>query len=375
MTGEKKILYILAEVSDFWSSRLPLALAVQDKGYTVYVAAPGASLDDKMTSYGFQGIDLPPAPRGFSLAAVVKTLLTIRSILKRETPNIAHIFTLKYSFFAGLAALGLRNSKIIFTIAGLGYLFSGEGTKSKILLFLITPFLKFSLRGRRKFLIFQNPDDMRVMIDNNFVLPEVSTLIRGSGVDLEKFSPNNNTQEQPPLVLMPTRLVRDKGLSVFIEMAQILTARGVEAQFQIAGGVTDHNPLAISKDEMERMVAHTPVEWIGKVPDMPALYARASLIVYPSWYGEGIPRVLLEAAAMGKPCVTTDHPGCREAVSHNDNGLLVPVKNAQATAEAVEKLLKNPSLREAMGKRGRQKAETEFDVHLIVRETLALYKL
>jgi glycosyltransferase involved in cell wall biosynthesis len=141
----------------------------------------------------------------------------------------------------------------------------------------------------------------------------------------------------------------------------------------VAGGITEHNPLAITKTEMERMVAGTPVEWIGRVDDMPGLYARATLIVYPSWYREGIPRVLLEAAACGKAIVTTDHPGCREAVIHNETGLLVPVKNAEATADAVEAILKNPDLRKKMESAGRALAEREFGIDKVVAQTMKIY--
>jgi glycosyltransferase involved in cell wall biosynthesis len=177
-----------------------------------------------------------------------------------------------------------------------------------------------------------------------------------------------------PVVLLPTRLIREKGVIVFIEAARILKARGVNAKFQIAGGMEGHNPNKISKEEMETLTADGATEWLGRVTDMPALYASAALIAYPSYYREGVPKVLLESAAMGKAIITTDHPGCREAVADNDNGLLVPVKDAQATADAIETLLKDPVRRKEMGARSRERAEKEFDVRLIVDQTLKVYE-
>ncbi|MGB4107681.1 MAG: glycosyltransferase family 4 protein [Alphaproteobacteria bacterium] len=372
----QKILYVLAETGDFWSSRLPLALAAQARGCEIHLAAPGASSDSKLKAQGFTGHDLPLMQNGFSPLSALKTIFALRKILQDLNPDLVHTITLKYSLLTGIAMRGMRGLKTVYTIAGLGYLFSGHDLKSKIMLCLAAPFLKHVLRNPDAVVTFQNSDDMNILVRKNFVAEENCVLIPGSGVDIEKFSPRAGTDNSlPPLVLMPTRLVRDKGVSVFIEMAKILEKRQIPARFQVAGGVTDHNPLAISKEEMQRMVAGTPVEWIGRVDDMPALYAQAALIAYPSWYREGIPRVLLEAAAMGKACVTTDHPGCREAVAHNENGLLVPVKDAEATADAVEKILTDSALQKKMEISARARAEREFATAHIVEKTIKIYRL
>ena len=367
-----KLLYILAETNDFWSSRLPLALAAKEKGCEIHLAAPGAADDLVLREFGFHGHDLPPARNGFSIFAAIKSIFSIKKLLRKLKPDIAHTFTLKYSLLTGLASCCSKNTRHVFTIAGLGYLFSASGIKSKILLCIASPFLKYALR-KAETVTFQNSDDMQILTSQNFVRSENAVLIRGSGVDLQKFSPRGDAESNPPLVLLPTRLIHNKGISVFIAMAEILKQRQIPARFQVAGGVTEHNPLAITKLEMERMVAGSAVEWIGRVDDMPALYAQATLIVYPSWYREGIPRVLLEAAACGKAIVTTDHPGCRDAVIHNETGFLVPVKNAEETANAVEVILKNPALRKEMESAGRALAEREFGIDKVVTQTMKVY--
>ncbi len=373
-----KLLYIINHMDWFWSHRLPLAIGAKDNGWNVLVAARGANQDSKLAKNGFTGIELPASSKGFMPLAVLKTILAIRQIIKTEKPDLLHAITLKYCFFSGLAALG-TDTKIVHTIAGLGYLFSGENAKPRILRAIIGPFLKLALKGVNTQLIFQNPDDMALLLACKFARKEQCHLIRGSGVDTTEFTPAPDPaitdKEATPIIVMPTRLVHDKGVAIFVEAARILKKRGIDAKFQIAGGITEYNPLAITKKQMEDMVADGAAEWLDKVADMPALFKSATLIVYPSYYREGIPKVLLEAAAMGKAIITTDHPGCREAVNDTVNGLLTPIKDAKSTANTVEKLLKDQKLRIKMGKESRKRAENEFDVRIIVKETLKLYKI
>ena len=214
-----------------------------------------------------------------------------------------------------------------------------------------------------------------MLIDKNITTVDSSHLVKGSGVYLDRFDATEVTeQENEPLVLMPTRLVHEKGIAIFVRAARILKNKGVNARFEIAGGLTRDNPRAITQEEMETMTKGGAVKWLGRINNMPGKLKESALVVYPSYYGEGIPRVLLESCAAGRPVITTDHPGCREAVEHGKNGLLVPVKNPQATAEAIEILLNDIPRCKEMGKRARKKAEKEFNIHEIVRQTLEIYK-
>lgn len=368
------LLYVINHIDWFWSHRLPLARGAQKAGWDVSVAVPHATQDPNLGKEGFIGLDLPAPDQGFAPVAVLKTIIALRKMIKDQKPDLVHAITLKYAFITGLAALGLK-TRLVHTIAGLGYLFSGEGVKPKILRLLVGPFLKLALRRTGTQLIFQNPDDQRIMIERGFAAPAQAHLIRGSGVDTDDFAPRPLPEEDlPPLVVMPTRLVHDKGVAVFVEAARQLKQQGVQARFQIAGGVTKNNPLAMTQAEIEAMVADGAAQWLGKVSDMPALLAQARIVAYPSYYREGIPKVLLEAAAMGKAIITTDHPGCREAVDAGENGLLVPVKDAQSLALAIKTLLDDPQLCAAMGEKSRQKALEEFDVRLIVEQTVKLYR-
>lgn len=351
----------------FWSHRLPLVLGARDSGYEVTVVAPGAA-SEGLSGYGLEGIDLPAS-------GLIATVLRLRSILNDAKPDILHAITLKYAFMTGLATLG-KNIRVVHTIAGLGYLFFGEGLKPKVLRTVLGPLLKAAVNTPRATLIFQNPDDREVMVRlRGFATPLRSVLIRGSGVDIAVFKATPEPDNSVPMVLMPSRLVREKGVEIFAQAARLLKSQGVSACFVIAGGIDHHNPNALREADLKALITDGAVEWVGKIADMPSLYAASTLIAYPSWYGEGIPKVLLEAASSGRAIVTTDHPGCREAVTHNDNGLLVPIKDALALARAIQLLLENPDMRRRMAARGRERAQQEFDVRRIVCETLAVYQL
>lgn len=368
--NNKKILYIINHMDWFWSHRLPLARGARDGGWSVIVAATGAGSDKNLAKHGFIGLDLP-VPSGS--AGIFNTMLGIHNTIRETQPDLIHVITLKYAFLAGLTARLHPRVKIVHTIAGLGYLFSGDGFKPALLRLVAGPFLKLALKSKNAQIIFQNPDDMKLMIARGFVHEDQCHLIRGSGVDTEKFVYVPEPHDIVPVVVMPTRLVHDKGVRIFAEAAHILESRSLHAVFQIAGGLDAHNPRAYSCREIENLTKDGIVKWLGKVDDMPALLAGANLVVYPSWYREGVPKVLLEAASAGRAIVTTDHPGCREAVANGDNGLLVPVKDANATADAIEKLLRSRELRAQMGARGRERALAEFDVNIIVHKTLAVY--
>lgn len=369
----RKLLYVINHMDWFWSHRLPLAQGARGEGWDVMVASTGAQHDEKLTLQGFQGYELPPFSDGLSALSVLKIIYAVHRLIQKEKPDLLHVITLKYAFMAGLAARLHKHIRIVHTIAGLGYLFAADNLKAKMLRIAVGPFLKLALKHPRAQIIFQNPDDQEIMVRRGFVRASQCHLIRGSGVDLENFCYRKEPESAEPIVLMPTRLLHDKGVGIFVDVARLLKNKGIRARFQIAGGVTTTNPMAISENEMKEMVADGAAEWLGKVDDMPGLLHEATIIVYPSYYREGVPKVLLEAASCGRPIITTDHPGCREAVVHEENGYLVPVRDAEQTARALEILLADKSKRETMGIASRKLAEDHFDVRLITRRTLSVY--
>ena len=362
MAVSKKILYIINHVDWFWSHRLPLAAAARKDGWDVHIAVPGGPRDARFKDYDFQVHDLEG--RAFAMMG------SIRSVVRAVKPDLVHAITIKMAFLTGLAA-GRRTHRI-FTIAGLGFLFSSSGIKPRLLRAVVKPFLKQALQGAA--IIVQNPDDARTLVQAGLITDQDVRLIRGSGVDIKRFAPIKDLEASPPVVLMPTRLIREKGVAIFAQAAQILKAsfksKGLDVRCVIAGGLDDTNPHAITARDMQGLTADGALEWAGKIDDMARALNECALVAYPSWYGEGIPKVLLEAAACGKAIITTDHTGCREVVEHGVNGYLVPVQDAQALADAIEVILSNPDLRDGMGRKSRARAEREFNVDLIVRQTL-----
>lgn len=369
----KKILYLF-DAGD-WQSRMAVAHGARDKGMEVIIGLINGDEADADKAPEFKIIPLKKSGNSIGILSSLQMVKDINTLIKQEQPDIIHAVTLKYGFMSGIAAWSFKKIRKIHTLAGLGYLFRSDEPKSKLLQAALRPFLTCVLRRKNTLLIFQNPDDLDLMIRGRYALTENSVLIRGSGVYLDHFTPDPYLDNGDiPVVLMPTRLVHEKGVAIFIEAARILAQRGVKARFEIAGGETKHNPKAISRAEMEEMVKDGIVTWLGRVNDLPQRLAKADLIVYPSYYGEGIPRVLLESCAAGCAIITTDHPGCREAVTHGVNGLLVPVRDVDATAEAMHDLLSHSEKRADMAKHSRIKAEKEFDIHSIVAQTIALYE-
>jgi len=371
----KKLLFIVNHMDCFWTRRFPIAKqAITPKeGWDVSVCASGADDDQELTEYAFEGIGLPEPSRKHVIISNLYIMFVMLRVIHTKKPDLIHAMTLKYAFMTGLVCLFVPRVKVVHTIAGLGYLFSGDGFKPKLLRFLIGPFLKLALHNKRSFLTFQNPDDMRVMIEGGYVRADHSTLIKGSGIDLDEYAFTPEPKNERPLIVMPTRLIHEKGIAVFIEACNILSTRGVEADFQIAGGGAPYNPREISTEHMYEMLEGSAVKWLGHVSDIVGLYRLSNLVVYPSYYGEGVPKVLLEAAATGRAIITTDHTGCREAIIDAKTGILVPIRDANATADAMATLIQSATLRAAMGKAARDFAAEEFDVHSVVERTLRVY--
>ena len=371
----RKILYIINHIDWFWSHRYALAKDVQQTGCKVFVATSNARRDSSLSREGFIPLDLPEYGAGASPVSMFRTILQIRKHIRKVQPDLVHGITIKYAFMTGLATLFQNvNTKKLFTIAGLGYVFSGSTIKSELLRLSIMPFMKLAFFRKNTKLIFQNSDDQKIFNKAGLCRMEDSNLIPGSGVSIRKFVFSHEPETMEPVVFMPTRLVREKGVAVFAEAAKIVSDKGYKARFILGGGLDKYNPNALSETEMNKILSDTPVTWRGKIKDMPRMFRRANMIVYPSYYKEGVPKVLLEAAASGRAIITTDHPGCRDVVENGKNGLLVPVKDAQATANAIIDLLKAPEMRKVMGRHSREKAVSEFDVHLINQKTLKIYE-
>jgi glycosyltransferase involved in cell wall biosynthesis len=368
-----KILFVVAEDWYFWSHRRPIASAALQNSYDVFVATRVGDCGEKIIEAGFRLIPLRLDRSSYSLFHELRTVSELRSIYRREKPDIIHHIALKPILYGSIAALGNRRIQVINAFAGLGYLVSSPSFKARMLKRVLWKMFRFLLNRPNSFLLLQNREDRDLLVAEVGVPPEKTTIIRGSGVDVNEFQA---IAEVPsvPIVLLSSRMLWIKGISDFVEAAKLLHSRGVRARFVLAGDTDPGSPGAIPREKLQEWQNAGRVEWWGHQQSMSRMLQQSAIVCLPSHGGEGVPKALIEAAASERAIVATDVPGCRDIVRHGTNGLLVPPKNPAALADAIATLLNDPSLRAAMGRRGREIAVNEFSEEKVIQQTLALYR-
>lgn len=373
MSQTPVFLMILNDLGWFWSHRLPLARAIKAGGWNLHLATAGATADPKLQEMDITPHDLPRHGHSLNPLSHLMIVWEIALIIRSIRPNLIHAITLRYAFYGGLAARMTRTYGIVFTIAGLGTLFTHNDLRSRVIRGLMLPVLRFAFARDDARIIFQNPDDRRAFLNLNIVREDQTSVVRGSGVDMGEFPFVPEPDDVPLRVLFPSRLLREKGIHDFVAAARMIKSRQIPARFQVAGDIYPGNPHSVSMDEIKAWEAEGVIEYLGIRRDMPKVMAETALVVLPSYYGEGVPKALLEAAATGRAIITCDMPGCREAVIHEKNGLLVPPRNPEALAKAIEGLLVNPKRRRALGMAGRAHVESDFTAEIVTQKTLSVY--
>ena len=372
---EEKVLLVANTGWYLYNFRLPLAKALQQRGATVVLVSPWDSYVEKLQEEGFWWIDLDLDRRSTNPFLELYCIFRLLLIYLVERPDVVHHFTIKCVLYGTFAAKLSGVKKIVNAITGLGYVFINKGWKARLLRAIIEPLYLLVLNAKGSRVIVQNEDDASLLVNRKLTSSNKLTLIRSSGVDLQRFTPVLREQNgQDITILLASRIVGDKGVYEYIEAARQLKHKGYSVRFQLAGSLYLGNPTAISREEVDAWVEEGLVEWIGHVDNIEAVMAEVDVVVLPSHGGEGVPKILIEAAAMAKPLVATDVPGCRDVVECGVTGFLVPVKDSARLASAIERLLDNPALRESMGAAGREKTAQEFDVRTVVNRTLDLYK-
>jgi glycosyltransferase involved in cell wall biosynthesis len=367
-----KLLFVIAEDWYFWSHRLPIARAAQRNGYEVMIATRVRTYGQKIRDEGFQLIPLRLSRESYSPLNEFPAIHQLRQIYRNEEPDLVHQVGLKPILYGSIAALGQRNLRVINAFGGLGYLGASSTIKARYLRLAIWGAYRFLLNRPNHHVLLQNHEDKRLLITRLKVSPEKIAVIRGSGVDLDIFRPAQEPNGTPT-VLLAARMLWNKGIEEFVEAAQLLRAKGVTARFAMVGDTDLGSPSAISRQQLLGWQCSGAVEWWGHQLDMPQVFRQANLVCLPSHGGEGVPKVLLEAAASGRAIVATDVPGCREIVRQDINGVLVSPRSPVTLAAAIEELLKDPGRRKRMGSCGREIAVSEFSQEAVVHQTLALY--
>jgi glycosyltransferase involved in cell wall biosynthesis len=368
----RRLLFVVNDTAIFASHRLPVAIAAGRAGYEVHLAALDSGALDVLRAHDIGFHQLRIDRTGLNPIADLRMALELGRIIRKVRPTLMHTVTIKPVIYGGILARLLGVPKLVSAITGLGQVFTDQRSMPPPVRALARALYRLALGHRNSCTIFQNPDDRAFMVGAKLVSIDRTALIRGSGVDMACFAPRPEPP-RPAVVVLPARLLWDKGIGEFVEAARILRDACVDACLALVGEPPPHNRASVPRETIEGWVREGLVEWWGHQTDMPEIYARSHIVCLPSYYGEGVPRALIEAAACGRPIVTADTPGCREVVRHGVNGLLVPPRAAAALAEALRELLLDPARCEAMGRRGRELAVAEFSVEHVVEATLKVY--
>jgi glycosyltransferase involved in cell wall biosynthesis len=366
-----KLLFLVAEDRFFWSHRLHIARTALLNGYEVIVATSVHSREKEIRDEGFRFIPLKFIRRSYSLLTEVRLIRQLRQLYKREEPDIVYHLGLKPILYGSIATMGRKNIRKINALAGLGYLAGSSTWKASIHRLPIWNAFRFFLSRPNQRVLVENQDDKQLLVTRLKVPVETIKIIRGSGVNLTRYRPVPEPVGTP-VVLLASRMLRIKGIGEFVEAAALLRSKGISARFVLAGDADISNFSYISHQQLLEWHDSGAVEWWGYQQEMTSVFRQANLVCLPSHGGEGIPTVLMEAAASGRAIVATDVPGCRDIVHQGVNGILVPPRDAHALSQAIEKLLKNPAMRLQMATRSREIAANEFCQDAVAQQTLAL---
>jgi len=363
-----------------YNFRLALLQSLRSNGYAVEVVAPRDSYTSALEQEGFRVHGWLVARRSINPLLELRAIMDLLRIYRREQPSLVHHFTIKACLYGTLAAKGARVYRVVNAVTGLGHVFLGRRKRTRLLRRALQPLYRAVFSARRATVVFQNADDQDRMVKLGITDAARAQLIRGSGVDIEHFNPASLPDVQPdgafqrPVqLLFPARLIIEKGVRELLTACHALWARGVELELLVAGGIDTGNRSSLTAAELAQLHANPRIRCLGHVDDMRALYASSDLVVLPSWR-EGLSRALIEAAAMERPIITTDVPGCRDVIDHGQCGLLVPPHNPDALGLAIELLIQQPELARAFGKAARARVVAEFQVDLVNERTLQQYR-
>jgi glycosyltransferase involved in cell wall biosynthesis len=372
----KKLVFVVNVDWFFLSHRLPIALAAQKQGFEVHIATHVTNRLPELVKYGFTVHQLKLERSSAGPMSALITLFDIWKVFKVVKPDLVHLVTIKPLLLGGIAARLASVPSVVAAVSGLGFVFVAQGTIAVVRRFIVEQLYRLALGHRNIKIIFQNNDD-KTNLQGFTHLPESNTvMIRGSGVDLSQYTVKPFLQEEI-IVLLAARLLLNKGVGEFVEAAQLLKTNYIDAtkkvRFVLVGDIDPANPTSATQEQLSAWMKTGAVEHWGHRLDMYDVLSDARIVVLPSYYGEGLPKVLIEAAACGRAVVTTDHPGCRDAIEPGKSGLLVPVRNSQALAIAIKNLLDDPVRCQIMGSAGRNLAERVFDVKQVVSLHLRIY--
>ena len=371
--ARKKILILVGDLGSFVSNRLQIAYAAKKEGFEVHVAygEKGRANTSHLLKNGLK-LHYTNIKRGsFNPFLELISFISLYNLFKNLKPDLVHLVTIKPYLYGGIIARVTGVKAVVTAVAGLGSIFIKQDFKGKFILSLLYPLFKIAFGHFNQKIIVQNKDDKKWLIDWGVLKSSKTCLIKGSGVDLLKFS-SLKEKKGLPIVCLVARLLKHKGIFEFISASKLLGQRGIKARFWLVGDIDPGNPSSLIKEDLDNIKKNTKIELKGFVKNISSILAKSHIVCLPS-YREGLSLTLIEASAAGRSIVTTNTPGCRDVIIPNKTGLLVPKKNVKKLADALQFLIKNPKIRIKMGFAGRKLAEKNFEIKKIVLAHLKIY--
>lgn len=360
-----KVIIALNTAWNLVNFRTGLIQALVSQGYEVIAVAPIDKYSSQLAAVGCRYVPLPMDTMGTHPGRDLLLLWRFFRLMRKERPDVFLAYTVKPNIYGTLAAR-VAGIPVINNIAGLGTVFINGGWLNQ----LVRVLYRLALARSRK-IFFQNEDDHHFFVTHGLATKSISDRLPGSGIDLNKFTPVPLPGRSRIRFLLIARMLWDKGVGEYVEAARLLKNRGLDAEVCLLGFLNVQNPAAISQSQLDEWVAEGVVRYLGVSDNVRDEISQADCIVLPSFYREGTPRTLLEAAAMARPMITTDSVGCRDVVDDGVNGFLCCPKDASDLAEKMARVLEmHPADREAMGLRGRKKVEREFDEKIVIDKYL-----
>lgn len=369
---KKKLFIVVNQDFFFLSHRLPIGVTAKDAGYDVTIVSEDTGVSDKIREAGLKTINLPINKAGTNIKDEIKTFFFLYKLFRREKPDIVHLVGLKTMLWGSLACRLAGVKAMVSAVCGLGVLFDEEHAHS-FMTRSILKVLRVTHKKKRLAVIFQNNDDKAIFLNAKIMKEEQCAFTNGSGINLQNYDYTPEPTDGLIKIIFTARMVEDKGTLILIDAAKKLEAeyKG-KVQFLLCGGL-DTNPSGITKEMLESRCDGEYIQWLGHRKDVLELLKQSHIMAFPSWYREGLPKSVIEAEAIGRPVVTTDSVGCRDTVVDGKNGYMIPIKDSDALAMALKKLIDNPELRQTMGKNAREFAVNRFDIKDVVKVHMDVY--
>lgn len=369
---EKRLLFVVTDDWYFVSHRLALARAAVEAGYRVAVATNVRAHGSAIAEAGCEVLPFDWRPPGSSLWNELRTVPALVRLYRSWRPDVIHHVALRPVVWGSIAARAIPGAAVVNAIAGRGFVFTSSSWRARLLRPFLSVALRIAVARKRSAVILQVADDVQVLGKSSAVRERRIAVIRGAGVDPSEFAATP-LPSGAATVLLAARLLWDKGVGDFVEAAELVRRQGAAIRFVLVGDEAAGNSRSVPRATLRAWHESGIVEWLGPRSDMPAVLAQCHIFCLPTKYGEGVPKVLIEAASCARAIVTTNVAGCREVVEDGVNGIVVPPGDPAALASAIVSLAADPVAMMEMGKRGRERVIKEFGVKRVIAETLRVY--